>query len=263
MDLGLKGKVVIVGGASKGIGKATAFGFAREGAKVAISARDPGQLQATAEEIRRETSAEVLTVPGDLSKAEATEQFIDETVKKFGTVHVLVANTGGPPLGGFGNMSDADWENAFSLNFLSTVRLIRKALPFMQQQKWGRIISVMSMSVKEPIDGLILSNGVRPAVVGMAKTLSREIGKHNITINTVLPGRILTDRLKSGISARAQRVGKTLEQALQDSTTDIPLGRIGDPQEMANVIVFLASEAASYVNGVSIQVDGGLLRGLL
>jgi len=263
MDLGLKNKIAVVGGASKGIGKATALGFAREGAKVAICARDPEILQATAEEIRRETSAEVLPIPGDLSQSEAVERLIDETVKHFGTVHVVVANTGGPPLGGFGNMSDADWENAFALNFLSTVRLIRKALPHMEKQQWGRIISVMSMSVKEPIDGLILSNGVRPAVVGMAKTLSREVGKHNITVNTVLPGRILTDRLRSGIMARAQRGNKSIDEALQDSAADVPLRRIGDPQEMANVIVFLGSEAASYVNGVSIQVDGGLVRGLL
>lgn len=263
MDLGLKDKIAVVGGASKGIGKATALGFAREGAKVVICARDPTLLQATAEEIRRETRTEVLAVPGDLSQAEAAERLIDETVEHFGTVHILVANTGGPPLGGFAKMADADWENAFALNFLSTVRLIRKVLPHMEKQKWGRIVSVMSMSVKEPLDGLILSNGVRPAVVGMAKTLSREIGKHNITINTVLPGRILTDRLKSGIAARAQRTGKSIEQALVDSTADVPLGRIGDPQEMANMIVFLASEAASYVTGVSVQVDGGLIRGLL
>jgi len=263
MDLGLKDKVAVVGGASKGIGKATALGFAREGAKVVVCARDPDLLQGTAEEIRRETGAQVLAVPGDLSQAEATERLIDETVDHFNTVHVLVANTGGPPLGGFRKMADADWEKAFALNFLSTVRLIRKALPHMEKQQWGRIISVMSMSVKEPIDGLILSNGVRPAVVGMAKTLSREVGRHNITINTVLPGRILTDRLKSGIAARAQAAGKSFEQALADSSADVPLGRVGDPQEMANVIVFLASEAASYVNGVSIQVDGGLVRGLL
>ncbi len=263
MDLGLKNKIVVIGGASKGIGKATALGFACEGAKVTVCARDPDMLQGTAEEIRRETGAEVLAVPGDLSQGEATERLIDETVERFGTVHVLVANTGGPPLGGFGNMSDADWENAFALNFLSTVRLIRKALPYMEKQQWGRIISVMSMSVKEPIDGLILSNGVRPAVVGMAKTLSREVGKHNITVNTVLPGRILTDRLKSGITARAQRANKSFDDALKDSAADVPLKRIGDPKEMANVIVFLASEAASYVNGVSIQVDGGLVRGLL
>jgi 3-oxoacyl-[acyl-carrier protein] reductase len=263
MDLGLKGKVVIVGGASKGIGRATALGFAKEGAKVAISARDPGQLQATAEEIRKETGAEILAVPGDLSQADATDKLVDEAVNKFGTIHVVVANTGGPPLGGFGNMKDEDWENAFSLNFLSTVRLFRRAIPYMEKQKWGRLLSVMSMSVKEPIDGLILSNGVRPAVVGMAKTLSREVGKHNITVNTILPGRILTDRLRSGIAARAQRTGKTIEQALEDSGTDVPLGRIGDPQEMANVIVFVGSEAGSYVNGTAIQVDGGLLRGLL
>ena len=160
-------------------------------------------------------------------------------------------------------MSDTDWENAFALNFLSTVRLFRKAIPYMQKQNWGRLLSVMSMSVKEPIDGLILSNGVRPAVVGMAKTLSREVGKYNITVNTVLPGRILTDRLKGGISARAQRTNKSFDDALKDSAADVPLGRIGDPEEMGNVIAFLASEAASYVNGVSIQVDGGLVRGLL
>ncbi|MGE0826075.1 MAG: SDR family oxidoreductase [Candidatus Binatia bacterium] len=263
MDLGLKGKVVMVGGASKGIGKATALGFAQEGAKVAISARDARQLENTADEIRRATGAEILVVPGDLSQADATDKFIDETIKKFGTVHVVVANTGGPPLGGFGAMSDAEWEKAFALNFLSTVRLFRRAIPYMEKQKWGRLLSVMSMSVKEPIDGLILSNGIRPGVVGMAKTLSREVGKHNITVNTILPGRILTDRLKGGIAARAQRTGKNVDQALEDSAADVPVGRIGDPQEMANVIVFIGSEAASYVSGVSIQVDGGLVRGLL
>jgi 3-oxoacyl-[acyl-carrier protein] reductase len=216
MDLGLKGKIVVVGGASKGIGKATALVFAREGAKVAISARDPDMLQGTAEEIRKETGSEILPIPGDLSQVQAVEQLIDETIEHFGTVHVVVANTGGPPLGGFNNMSDADWENAFALNFLSTVRLFRKALPHMQKQRWGRLLSVMSMSVKEPIDGLILSNGVRPAVVGMAKTLSREVGKYSITVNTVLPGRILTDRLKSGITARAQRANKSFGEALKE-----------------------------------------------
>jgi 3-oxoacyl-[acyl-carrier protein] reductase len=263
MDLGLKDKVAIVGGASKGIGKAAALGFAREGAKVAISARNPDQLNATAEEIRQETGAEILAVPGDLSQAEATERVVDETVARFGTVHVLVANTGGPPMGGFDNMDDAAWESAFALNFLSTVRLIRKVLPHMKQQNWGRLLSVMSMSVKEPIDGLILSNGVRPAVVGMAKTLSREIGQYNITINTVLPGLILTDRLRGGLIARAERTGKSFDETLEASAASIPLGRVGDPQEMGNVIVFLASEAASYVNGTSIQVDGGVIRSLL
>lgn len=263
MDFGLTGKVAIIGGASRGIGKATALGFAREGAKVALCARDSDILHSTAEEIRSQTGAEVLAVTGDLSQEEAAGRLVDETVSRFGTIHVLVANTGGPPLGSFSNVSDADWENAFALNFFSTVRLIRKALPHMQQQKWGRIISIMSVAVKEPMDGLILSNGVRPAVIGMAKTLSREVGKHNITVNTVLPGRILTDRLKGHLSVRAQRVGKEFEQVISESAAEVPLRRIGDPQELANVIVFLASEAASYVNGVSIQVDGGLIRGLL
>ncbi len=263
MDLGLRGKVVIVGGASKGIGKATALGFAREGAKVAVCARSREPLEGAAEEIRKATGAEVLAIPGDLAQAQAVEDLIAKTVERFGTIHVLVNNTGGPPLGGFSRMSDEEWEKAFALNFLSTVRLTRQTLPYMEKQQWGRIINVMSVSVKEPIDGLILSNGVRPAVVGMAKTLSREVGKHNITINTVLPGRILTDRLRNAMASRAQTTEKSLEQALAEGSADIPLGRIGDPQEMANVIVFLASEAASYVSGVSIQVDGGLVRGLM
>ena len=263
MDLGLKDKVVIVGGASKGIGQATALAFAKERAKVVICARNPELLDQAAREMQSETGAEVLAVAGDLAQAEAAERLVDETVAKFGTVHVLVPNTGGPPLGGFGDMDDAAWEQAFALNFLSTVRLIRKALPYMQQQRWGRIVSVMSMSVKEPLDGLILSNGVRPAVVGMAKTLSREVGKYNITVNTVLPGRILTDRLTGALAIRAERAGISLEQALEEGGKDVPLGRIGEPLEMANGIVFLASEAASYITGTSLQIDGGAVRGLL
>lgn len=263
MKLGLRDKAVIVGGASKGIGQATALAFAQEGAKVAVCARNAEQLKESARNIQDQTGAEVFAVAGDLAQSAAADRLVDETVRRFGTVHVLVANTGGPPLGGFGDMDDAAWEAAFSLNFLSTVRLIRKVLPYMERQRWGRILSVMSMSVKEPIDGLILSNGVRPAVVGMAKTLSRQVGKHNITVNTVLPGRILTDRLKGALATRAEKAGISLEQALQNSGADVPLGRIGKPVEMANAIVFLASEAASYITGTSLQVDGGAIRGLL
>ncbi len=263
MELGLKDKVVIVGGASKGIGEAAALGFAREGARVTLAARNSDQLSTSAEEIRQDTGAELLAVPADLSQAEASERVVDETLARFGTVHALVANTGGPPMGCFDDMDDTAREKAFALNFLSTVRLMRRVLPPMKKQNWGRLLSVMSMSVKEPIDGLILSNGVRPAVVGMAKTLSREVGTHNITVNTVLPVLILTDRLRRGITARAERTGQAFDQALQASAATIPLGRVGDPQEMANVIVFLASEAASYVTGVSVQVDGGVVRGLL
>lgn len=263
MDLGLTGKTAVVGGASKGIGKAVAFGFAREGARVVVCARDPQPLQATAAELRHATGVEVLAIPADLAQADAAEKVITETVAHFGTVHILVANTGGPPLGGFRKVTDADWENAFALNFLSTVRLIRHALPYMEKQQWGRIITVMSAAVKEPMDGLILSNGVRPGVVGMAKTLSREVGKHNITVNTVLPGRILTDRLRSHVTASAERTGKPFEQVLAESAAEVPLRRIGDPEELANLVVFLASEAASYITGTSIQVDGGAVRGLL
>ena len=263
MELGLRDKVVIVGGASKGIGRATALALAQEGAKVAMCARDADRLEAAARGVRDRTGAEVLAVAGDLAQASAAERLVDDTAVRFGTVHVLVANTGGPRLGGFDDMDDDAWQAAFALNFLSTVRLIRKVLPYMEAQRWGRILSVMSISVKEPIDGLILSNGVRPAVVGMAKTLSRHVGKHNVTVNTVLPGRILTDRLKGALAARADKAGISLEQALHDSAADVPLGRIGDPADMAHAIVFLASEAAGYITGTSLQVDGGAVRGLL
>ena len=263
MDLGLKDKVVVVGGASKGIGRATALAFAKEGANVVVCARDPKMLDNAATDIANETGATVLAVAGDLSQAGATDDLVSRTVERFGTVHVMVPNTGGPPLGGFDDMDDGAWESAFALNFLSTVRLIRLALPHMKKQRWGRIVSVMSMSVKEPIDGLILSNGVRPAVIGMAKTLSREVGSHNITVNTVLPGRILTDRLKGALSIRAKKADMTLDEALAESGREVPLGRVGEPVEMANGIVFLCSEAASYITGVSLQIDGGAIRGLL
>jgi 3-oxoacyl-[acyl-carrier protein] reductase len=177
-------------------------------------------------------------------------------------VDILVANAGGPPLGAFDQMSDEDWQAAFELTLLSTIRLIREVLPHMRKRRWGRIINIQSSSVKQPIDGLILSNGIRPGVVGLSKTLATELGKDNILINTVCPGRILTDRLQSGLRRRAQQAGKSLEEYLPTSAAEIPLARIGSPEEFANMVVFLASERASYVTGATIQVDGGLIRSL-
>ena len=263
MDLGLTGKTAVVAAASKGMGKACALGLAAEGARVAMCARSEADLLAAANEIRQKTKAEVLAVPADVTRLADIQRVVAKTVEAFGGVDILVANAGGPPLGGFDQMSDEDWQAAFELTLLSTIRLIREVLPHMRKRRWGRILTIQSSSVKQPIDGLILSNGIRPGVVGLSKTLATELGKDNILINTVCPGRILTDRLQSGLRRRAQQAGKSLEEYLPTATAEIPLGRIGSPEEFANMVVFLASERASYVTGATIQVDGGLIRGIL
>ena len=262
MDLGLKGRVAIVAAASKGMGKACAHGLAAEGARVTVCARSEADLLAAANEIREKTKAEVVAVPADVTRLPDIRRVVAKTVEAFGGVDILIANAGGPPLGSFDQMSDAEWQAAFELTLLSTVRLIREVLPHMRKKGWGRILSIQSSSVKQPIEGLVLSNGIRPGVVGLSKTLAAELGKDNILINTVCPGRILTDRLQSGLRARAKGAGKSLEEYLPAATAEIPLGRIGSPEEFAHVVVFLASERASYVTGATIQVDGGLIRGI-
>lgn len=263
MDLGLKGKAAIVAGASKGMGKACAMGLAAEGVRVMMCARTEADLVAAAGEIREKTQAEVLAIPADVTRRADIQRVVAKTGEAFGGVDILVANAGGPPLGRFDQMTDEQWQGAFELNLLSTIRFIREVLPHMRKKRWGRIINVQSSSVKQPIDGLILSNGVRPGVVGLSKTLAVELGKDNILINTVCPGRILTDRLRAGLGARAKEAGKSFDDFLPTATAEIPLGRIGSPEEFASMVVFLASERASYVTGVTVQVDGGLVRSLL
>ncbi len=262
MDLGLKGKAAIVAAASKGLGKACALGLAAEGARVAMCARSEADLLAAAREIREKTQAEVLAVPADVTRLADIKRVVVKTVEAFGGVDILVANAGGPPPGGFDQMSDAEWQAAFELTLLSTIRFIREVLPEMRKKRWGRILTIQSSSVKQPIDGLILSNGIRPGVVGLLKTLAAELGKDNILINTVCPGRILTDRLRSNLAKRAREAGKSVEEYLPTATAEIPLRRIGSPEEFAEMVVFLASERASYVTGATIQVDGGLIRGI-
>ena len=263
MDLGLGGKVALVAAGSKGMGKACAMGLAAEGARVAICARTEADLAAATEEIRQKTDAQLLTVPADLTRLEDIRRVVRATGDAFGGVDIVVNNAGGPPPGAFDQMTDTQWQSAFELTLLSTVRLIREVLPHMRARRWGRILNIQSSAVKEPIRGLILSNGIRPGVVGLAKTLAAELGKDNITINTICPGRILTGRLLSLMEVRAREAGKALDDYLPEATDDIPLGRFGSPEEFASMVVFLASERASYVTGVTVQVDGGLIRGLL
>ena len=259
MDLGLRGKTVLVTAASKGMGRACAMGFAAEGARVVMCARTEADLKRAADEIRTRTGAEVLAMPADVTRPDDVTALVDRAREAFGGVDVLVANCGGPPRGGLDEMSDEQWRGAFEVSVLSVVRLIRQVLPDMRHRKWGRILTIQSVSVKQPVDGLLLSNAVRPGVAGLVKTLSPELGKDNITINVVCPGRIMTDRFLGG----AKQAGLPIDEYVARSSTEIPLRRVGTPEEFANVILFLASERASYVTGVALQVDGGLVRGLL
>ena len=259
MDLGLKGKVALVTAASKGMGKACALGLAAEGARVAMCARNEGELKTAADEVRAKTKADVLAVRADVTKADDVKALVGQVKQAYGDPDVLIANCGGPPRGFFDDFTDEAWHGAVEVSLMSTVRLIREVLPGMRAKKWGRILTIQSVSVKQPLPELLLSNAVRPGVAGMMKTLALQLGKDNILINTLCPGKILTDRLLGGL----KQSGLSREEYLARQGAEVPMGRVGTAEEFANVAVFLASERASYVTGVSIQVDGGLVRGLL
>lgn len=263
MDLELKDKVAIVAASSKGLGKAVAFGLAREGVKLTICARGKDELDKTAAEITSATSAEVLAIDCDVSKAGDIANVVSQTIDKYSRIDIMVNNAGGPPAGSFLDFSLEDWQGAIELNLFSTIRFSKEALPHMKKNNWGRIVNITSIAVKEPIDGLILSNTVRAGVIGLAKTISREFAPYNITVNNVCPGRILTDRIVHLASIKAEKEGKSVDEAMATMGADVPARRIGEPEELANLVVFLASERASYITGTTIQVDGGLVRGLL
>jgi 3-oxoacyl-[acyl-carrier protein] reductase len=258
MDLGLKGKVALVTAASKGMGKACAMGLAAEGARVAVCARNEGELKAAADEVRTKTKAEVLAVRADVTKAEDVKALVAQVQQAFGAPDILIANCGGPPRGFFEEFGDDAWQGAVEVSLLSTVRLVREVLPGMRARRWGRILTIQSVSVKQPLPDLVLSNAVRPGVAGMMKSLALQLGKENILVNTLCPGKILTDRLLGGL----KQSGLSREEYLARQGAEVPLGRVGTAEEFANVAVFLASERASYVTGVALQVDGGLVRGL-
>ena len=263
MELGLKDRVAIVAASSRGLGKACAAELARSGATVVINGRDCDALQATAAEIQAETGAGVTYLKADLTDPEQILHLADETLRRFGRIDVLVTNNGGPPAGYFDDFDDAAWHAAHELTLLSAVRLIRSVLPAMRVQQWGRIVNITSVSVKQPLDNLLLSNVYRAGVVALAKTLSAQVAADGITINNVAPGYTRTDRVIELSEARAGREGRTLEDVLAGITKEYPMGRMGEPEELAALVAFLASEPAGYITGTTIQVDGGYVRGLL
>ncbi len=257
MDLGLEGKVALVGGSSKGIGRAVALALAREGCNVTICARDNTALAATAQAIRSQTKAQAFSLVCDMAKYEDIKRVVAETVKTYQRLDIVVNNAGGPPTGTFDDFDETAWLQALSQNLLSAVRTIREALPYLRRSGSGRIINITSVAVKQPIDRLILSNTTRLGVVGMAKTLSRELAAEAITVNNVCPGNIATERLISLIEERAGQQGLPMEEAIELEEARVPMGFLGDPEDVANLVVFLASAKARYITGVTIQVDGG------
>jgi 3-oxoacyl-[acyl-carrier protein] reductase len=263
MDLGLKNKIAMVGGASKGLGFAVARALASEGALVCIASRDAGAVGQAAERIVRETGSKAVPVAVDLSRADAIAQWHAETMKQFGGVDLLFANTGGPPTGTALVFGDEAWLAAFDLLLMSVVRSVRLVVPSMRARGGGAILISTSSSVKEPIANLALSNVLRSGVTSLAKTLSLELAPDRIRVNTLAPGRIATDRLQELDAINAKKAGIGVEEQQRRSIATVPLGRYGAPEEFGRVGAFLLSDAASYISGASIQVDGGMLRGLL
>jgi len=262
MDLGLKGRGVIVAASSEGIGRAAAEAFAREGAQVAMCARTEKTLRAAAEQIRSETRAEVYAEALDVTDSGAVQRFVEQVAKQFGRLDVCVANAGGPPAKNFLTISTDEWRKAIDQNFLSVVHLAKAAIPYMQRHRWGRIITITSVSVKQPVPDLIMSNAVRAAVVGLVKSISNEFGKDGILANNVAPGYTTTERLKELAGTRALAAGVSVEKIYEQWATDAPVKRLADPKEIADTIVWLASERASYITGQTVLVDGGIYRGV-
>lgn len=254
MELGLKNKTAFIAASSQGLGKAVALELAKEGANVIINGRNNETLEGAKKEIEKISGQKVLALAGDLSIDNEREQIIKRSLDAYDQIDILVTNTGGPPTGKFEDFKQEDWDKTYKSLLISVVGLINGFLPGMKQQRWGRIIAITSQAVKQPVNNLILSNSVRASVAGLMKSLSNELGIHNITVNNVMPGYTATDRLK-----------KLAEKnpAFANAKNEIPLGRFGNPEEFAAAVTFLASERASYITGVSLAVDGGWIKNIL
>jgi len=256
MELGLKGKRAIVMAASRGLGYAAALGLAREGCRLTICSRDQERIDAAATAIRKETGADVHALVADVSSASEAKRLVDAAVSTYGGLEIVVHNAGGPPAGETLAMTEEQWQKAFEQNLLSFTRIVGAAAPEMKKAGYGRVITIASSSIKQPIPNLALSNALRAGVWGIAKTLSRELAPQGILVNVIAPGRIDTERIAELDAGNAQRSGKSIEDVRKASVASIPLGRLGRPEELANLVVFLASEAGSYITGQAITVDG-------
>ena len=262
MDLGIKGKIAVITASSSGIGKAIAEGLASEGCNIAICSRSKTALIETSREIKTKHQIEPFWGICDLNNQKEIENFYEAIKKQFGKIDILVNNCGGPVPGLFRDLSEQDWDNAFKQVLLSVVRFSNLVIPQMVDQEWGRIINITSVAVKQPVQNLMLSNSLRAGVTGFAKSLSNEFGNNNITVNNVAPGYTLTHRLYELAVTRAKASGKSHEEILFDMAKDVPMNRLGSPEEIAAIVVFLASQKASYITGTTIQVDGGSTKAI-
>jgi len=259
----LKGRVAIVTGSSSGLGKAIALGLAQEGARLSICARTEDRLKEAAKEIESSIGAEVLALRIDLTNRDDLRRLVKETESRFGRIDILVNNTGGPPSAPFLKISEEDWRQATDSLLMSVVLLCLEVIPHMQKKHWGRIINMTSIAAKQPVEDLVLSNSLRAGILALSKTLSNELARDNILVNSVCPGYTLTSRIEELARAHSLETGVPYEQAVQGWEKDIPLGRMAQPREIADLVVFLASERASYITGAAIQVDGGWIKATL
>jgi len=263
MDLGLRDRVALVAASSRGLGRATAEELAAEGATLVMCARGEDALREAAASIERSSGARVLALPADLADPAAVDRVIDAAMQAFGRVDILVTNTGGPPAGPFESHSREAWHEAVRQNLDSVLNLTRPVLAGMKERRWGRIVNVTSIAVKQPVENLILSNSVRAAVTGFARTLANEVAEYGITVNNVLPGYTRTQRVDELAARRAALAGTTAADAFATWEREIPMKRLGEPREFGALVAFLASERASYITGTSIPVDGGWIKALL
>ena len=258
MDLGINARVAMIAAASKGLGKACAVALAKEGCRVSICARNGEELEKTREEIA--AHGEALAVIADVSSASDLERWFKQTIERFGQVDILVTNTGGPPVKRFLELSDEQWRAGVESTLMNVVRLSRLVIPGMRQRRWGRIIHLTSLVAKQPIDELTISSTLRAGLSGLTKTMANQVGPDGITVNALLTGHIMTDRQYHIADLRVKERGISHEEYFASQAAEIPLRRIGQPREIGEVVAFLASECASYVTGVSLQVDGGMIR---
>ncbi len=260
MDLNLSSKLALVTAASQGLGKAAAIELAKEGCNLVVCSSNEEKIVKAAKEIEKISTSKVTAIKADLSDDNQIELLFNQIKKDFSGVDIVVNNAGGPPLSTFDSVSDEDWQRAFDLTMMSSLRISRLALPHMKKNRWGRIINISSYSVKTPVSGLFISNTIRLGVLGWAKALSDEVAKDGITVNTVCPGSTRTERINQLIANSAENSGISLKEAEESMAASIPMGRIGEPEELASLIAYLASERAAYITGTAIQVDGGATR---